>query len=144
MNQDAISTVTEDDWFSRIVTWNDQRGLLSRGFSHRNEISFVIEEFLESTGAFDSENAREESLRLADMILSHMQKEVEPRHIVDCFADILVFVTGAIAKLGYNPTLVAGEVYKHINSRTGQIINGKFVKDSDVEVYAPDYDRCKL
>ena len=144
MSEDAASAVKKEDWFSRIVIWNEERGLLSQGFSHLNEASFIIEELLESTGAFDSENARTESLRLANMILSHKQGEVDPKHILDCLADIQVFATGAIAKIGYNPTLVAEEVYKHINSRTGRTIEGKFVKDLGVEVYVPDYDKCKL
>ena len=49
--------------------------------------------------------------------------------MVDAFCDIQVFAGGEVGKLGYNNEVAMGEVAKEINSRTGSIIDGKFVKN---------------
>jgi hypothetical protein len=58
-------------------------------------------------------------------------------------ADIIVFASGAIAKSGYNPSLVMEEVYKEINSRKGTLVEGKFVKDPNIVPYKADFSICK-
>jgi len=125
----------------KIVDWNNERGLIERGFNHKNEISFIIEELLESTGKYDSITAREESIRIAETITNN--EDVNKEEIVDAFADIIVFATGAIAKVGYDPDKVMNEVFKEIDSRKGKMIDGKFVKDLDVEMYKSDFSICK-
>jgi predicted HAD superfamily Cof-like phosphohydrolase len=64
--------------------------------------------------------------------------------IVDAFADIIVFSTGAIIKNGYDPEKVMDEVLKEIESRTGKIIDGKFVKDTDVKMYKAKFSECLM
>jgi predicted HAD superfamily Cof-like phosphohydrolase len=125
----------------KIVDWNNERGLIEKGFNHKNEISFIIEELLESTGKYDSITAREESIRIAETITNN--EDVNKEEIVDAFADIIVFATGAIAKVGYDPDKVMNEVFKEIDSRKGKMIDGKFVKDLDVEMYKSDFSICK-
>lgn len=131
------------DWFSRVLEWNKERNLLALGFNHEQEASFIVEELLESTGSYNSETARDLAKEKARELVSDT-KELEPEKAVDAFADIIVFATGAIAKLGYEPSAVMEEVYKEINSRTGKIIDGKFVKDKDVVPYQADFSNCKL
>lgn len=130
------------DMFEKIVKWNEERGLIERGFDHSKEASFILEELLESTGNYDSITARERAMGYANEIVGDAHaKEVQ---IVDAMADIIVFATGAIAKNGYNPSKVMDEVYKEINSRTGKLIDGKFVKDKDAKVYEADFSTCKV
>lgn len=64
--------------------------------------------------------------------------------IVDAFADIIVFSTGAIIKNGYNPEKVMDEVLKEIESRSGKIIDGKFVKDLNVKTYKANFSECLM
>ena len=115
------------DMFQKIVAWNRQRGLLAKGFNHQKEVSFIIEELLESTGNYDSLSAREKAGEMATEITINSQEN--PDQIIDALADIIVFATGAMAKLDYDPSAVMNEVHKEINSRTGSLIDGKFVKD---------------
>jgi predicted HAD superfamily Cof-like phosphohydrolase len=65
---------------------------------------------------------------------------------VDGFADIIVFSVGAIIKMGYEPKCVLAETLKEINSRTGKIIDGKFIKDTSEEAkkrwYKADHSKC--
>jgi predicted HAD superfamily Cof-like phosphohydrolase len=107
------------------------------------EMAHIIEELMESTGKEDSLSAREMAEKRAEEILAgneHQNKE----EIVDAFADIIVFATGSIAKLGYNPDKVMDEVLKEIESRTGKMIDGKFVKDLNVEMYKAKLEKCKF
>jgi predicted HAD superfamily Cof-like phosphohydrolase len=130
------------DMFQKIVQWNQQRGLLTKGFNHQKEVSFIIEELLESTGNYDSLTAREKAEEIASQITADSQEN--PEHIIDALGDIIVFATGAMAKLGYNPSSIMNEVHKEIDSRTGTLIEGKFVKDLDAQKYTADFTNCKL
>jgi len=126
------------DLFQKIVKWNEERNLLSKPFNHEKEVSFIVEELLESTGSYNSETARDYAAEIVT--------ETNPtkEEIVDAFADIIVFATGAITKCGYSPSQVMDEVYTEINSRTGKIVEGKFVKDTDVVPYKADFSKCLL
>ncbi|MBL1434096.1 hypothetical protein COB87_000770 [Candidatus Wolfebacteria bacterium] len=128
------------DIFQKIVAWNKERGILDTDFDHVKEVSFIVEELLESTGKYDSITARDRAATYAKEIVETpcLDKEV----IVDAFADIIVFATGAIAKNGYDPSKVMEEVHKEINSRTGTLVDGKFVKDKDAKIYKADLKAC--
>lgn len=130
------------DIFQKIVRWNEERGLIERGFDHAKEASFIVEELLESTGNYDSITAREQAMTYANEMIG--TAEASKEQIVDAMADIIVFATGAIAKNGYDPSKVMDEVYKEINSRTGKLIDGKFVKDTDAKIYQADLGSCKV
>ncbi len=129
------------DIFEKIVLWNKERGLLEEGFNYKKEVSFIAEELLESTGKYNSINAREKAELLTQEIASSESKDKEV--IADAFADIIVFATGALAKLGYNPSKIMDEVYKEIDSRKGKLIEGKFVKDTNVIPYKANFEICK-
>lgn len=128
--------------FEKIVKWNQERGLIKKGFDHTKETSFIIEELLESTGNYDSINARQRAEEIAKDITK--DAEHDPEKIIDALFDIIIFATGAMAKLGYNPSLSMEEGFKEINSRTGTLIDGKFVKDQNAEMYTADFSKCKL
>lgn len=127
--------------FDNVVNWNEERGLIANGFNHKKETSFIIEELLESTGKYDSETARERAAQYAEEIIGDATPTDE--EVVDAFADIIVFATGAIRKKGYDPSKVMDEVCKEINSRTGKLVEGKFVKDKDAIPYQADLKGCK-
>jgi len=126
---------------SKIVEWNNNRGLIERGFNHTNEVSFIVEELLESTGKYNSLSAREGAIQITNSIIEDSNSDDETK--VDAFGDIIVFATGSIAKLGYDPDKVMDEVFKEIDSRKGKMIDGKFVKDEDAERYFADFSGCK-
>lgn len=130
------------DWFQKIVEWNKERNLLALGFDHVKESSFIIEEILESSGHFDSEAAREKALEYAKEMVNSSDTDAEK--VVDAFADIIVFATGAIAKVGYDPSKVMDEVYAEISSRTGKLVDGKFVKDKEIVPYKADFSGCLM
>ncbi len=127
--------------FQKIIQWNKERGLLDKPFNHQREVSFIVEELLESTGNHDSITAREKAEEIATEIVSPDYFDEEK--VIDAFADIIVYATGVIAKLGYDPDKVMEEVYKEIDSRKGKLINGKFVKDPDAPRYHADFSHCK-
>ena len=128
--------------FQRIVEWNKERGILNLEFNHVKETSFIVEELLESSGHYDSLTAREKATEIATDVIG--KPNASPEQIVDAWADIVVFATGGMAKLGFDPSKVMEEVYKEINSRTGQMVDGKFIKDADVVPYQADFTNCKL
>jgi len=130
------------DMFQKIVEWNRERGILKLDFNHVKETSFIVEELLESTGHYDSVTARDKATELAQEIVG--TPDASPEQVVDAWADIIVFATGAMAKLGYDPSKVMEEVYKEINSRTGEMVDGKFIKNPDAVLYQADFTDCTL
>ena len=126
---------------NRIIKWNEERGLIKKGFNQKVEIAHIIEELLESTGKYDSLSAREKAENLAEEFIAKGENK-NKEEIVDAFADIIVFAIGAIGKLSYDPEKVMDEVLKEIESRTGKMIDGKFVKDPDPKMYKADFSKC--
>ncbi len=126
----------------RIVDWNNERGLIEKGFNHKVEMAHIIEELMESTGKENSLSARELAEQKAEEILNGEENQ-NKEEIVDAFADIIVFATGAIAKLGYDPEIVMDEVLKEIESRTGKMIDGKFVKDPNPKMYKANFKKAE-
>lgn len=124
--------------FKRIKQWCNERGLIANGFTHDNEARFIIEEVLESFGVHDKAKPIE-MVKLINQYSNHTTDEEK----VDAFADIIVFATGAIYKLGYDTDKVLEEVFKEINSRKGTLVNGKFEKDLSIPAYKAELGRCK-
>jgi len=156
---------TED----RIVKWNEERDLIKtpQECNITNNMSFVIEEVIESMTNMKSEEAREFALILAKTIrkgntkklISFIKKEelhlgkdeiqdLDPEQVVDAAGDIIVFSTGLIRKMGYDPKLSMDEVLEEIESRKGSIINGKFTKDKSPQAqaqwYKADFNKCRV
>ena len=74
--------------------------------------------------------------------------EPTPHQVVDAAADIIVFATGLIAKMGFDPDSVMAEVQKEIDSRVGsKDASGKWVKDKSPEakanLYKADFKKCR-
>jgi predicted HAD superfamily Cof-like phosphohydrolase len=127
---------------TEIVQWNAERGLLKK-FNITKECEFIVEELIEAHSDINSKEAREYSEEITKDIQQYHKSKVPVENIVDAFADIIVFATGAIAKNGYNPDKVMAEVQKEINDRTGKMIDGKFVKDIKENPYKADFSICE-
>ena len=127
---------------NRIVKWNEERLLDKQEFNLKTETTNIIEELIEAQSKFiDSEKARQLANQIYGFI--NIQEEKKTEEIVDAFADIIVYAIGSILKLGYNPIDVMDEVLKEIESRTGTIIDGKFIKDKNAINYKANFNKCK-
>ena len=93
-----------------IVKFNEERNLTQ--FNLDTEIKMLLEELNEFVEASQVEDTNE---------------------MVDALCDIIVVATGALYKLGYDPTLALQETTKEILSRQGTINEetGKWEKNSN-------------
>jgi len=130
--------------FKEIKKWNDERGLINKGFDLKNEISFIVEELIEASSNMESKKARKWSKWITKIILFVPGVNSIKENMVDAFADIIVFATGAIYKLGYDTDKVMIEVQNELNDRTGTLIDGKFVKDKKINPYKANFNICKI
>lgn len=134
--------------FAKIKQWNQTRKLLDKDFNIDNELAMIQEEILESCTDMKSEEARQVAQMIIKKEVTRFKvDDLDPEQVVDAFADIIVFATGAIYKLGYDTDKVMEEVIKEISSRVGTIKEGKFVKDtSDLAKkrwHTADFKKCK-
>lgn len=69
-----------------------------------------------------------------------------PEGAIDALCDIIVFATGTIWKLGYDPEKCMQEVLKEINDRGGSFDEsiGKWVKELKETQYKADFNACLL
>ena len=131
-----------------IVEWNEERNLLMYP-KLRNETEFIIEELIEMVSPLTSEEARIEAKEIADTIMT-LGSGFEPgnHRIVDAACDVIVFATGIIAKMGYDPDKCMDEVMKELNSREGEITDGKWIKNKTPEAKAKwhkaNFDHCRI
>ncbi len=103
---------------NRIIEWNKKRNI-PRTFIKEKEIAHITEEITEILRSNSIEGN------------------------IDGFADIMVYIIGAIWKMKYDPELVMEEVLKHIESRKGKWDNeiNKWVKEES-NIYYPDFKKC--
>ena len=76
------------------------------------------------------------------------ERVIEKDNVVDAYSDVIVFAVGALMKLGYDPEKALLETAKEINSRVGEMVDGKFEKDLSPEAktnwYKADYSKASL
>ncbi len=136
-----------------IMKFQTTQGLDKQDFKWDNETMNITEELLEAKGYDVPKTERPWLKTMADYLRARAAtnpaiKWVRPsaHDMVDAFADIIVFAVGAIMKLGYNPEKVLKEVAKEINSRDGEMINGKFEKFTDEvsksKYYKANFTKC--
>jgi hypothetical protein len=138
-----------------LIKFQTDRGLDKKPFEINNEVANIFEELLEAHGLDVSKKNRpmlkdavstfvdtllDEGIATSGDIPSNFER-------VDAFADIIVFATGAILKLGHNPTVALTECGKEINSRVGKMVDGKFEKTLTEEArnnwYTADYTKSE-
>jgi predicted HAD superfamily Cof-like phosphohydrolase len=133
-----------------IMRFQSDRLLDKQPFDDLNELTNIVEEMIELWG-YDVPKEQRDDLKqrwklFIEYLISVMKlKRTNNDGKVDALNDIIVFCIGGIMKLGYNPECTLNEVAKHINSRVGSIINGKFEKDMSKKHlwYEVNYERCK-
>ncbi len=131
----------------KIILFQEVNGLTEQPFSYRVEMINVIEELLEIKYG---DKARDKAIEIVSQVLPEDLTDEElinkRDELIDIFADISVFAIGALLKLKANPICVLDEVSKVINSRQGEIIDGKFTKCKTQECvdkwYTPNYNKC--
>ena len=138
-----------------IMKFQSDRALHRQVFDWENETMNIAEELLEAKG-YDVPKSQRGWLRgISKYIRAHASTNAaitwlnpSKEDMVDAFADIIVFCVGAIMKLGYNPEKVLAEVAMEINSRKGEMKNGKFEKYLDDESkskwHHADFSEAKL
>jgi NTP pyrophosphatase (non-canonical NTP hydrolase) len=110
-NTDHNPDVRSDERFDLIRNWAATRGLYNEGNSHTQYVKL-----------------QEEAGELAKALLKNDRPE-----IIDAIGDIVVVLTNLAHLEGYNIEYCIDEAYKVIAARTGKMINGTFVKDTDNE-----------
>ncbi len=133
---------------AQIANWQKERGLDTQEFNLQTELTNIVEEIFEM---FDHPEARQRAGSDVENLILYMQMHgneiAKKEQLADAFTDIIVFSVGALLKLGYCPECVMDEVIKEINSRTGKMIDGKWVKDTSEEARAKwheaDFKRCE-
>ena len=119
--------------------------LLEQDFNIRVEVTNVVEEVYELTG-LESDEARKKAKEFVATL--DFPENLSDDVIIDSFGDMNVLSSGAILKKGYDPVKVLREISKEINSRKGEIIDGKFTKckteECKSEWYKADFNKCKL
>ncbi len=139
-----------------IMKYQESRNLHLQRYSENNEAKNVLEEIFEAWGYDIPKEHRQAVLNpLLGQVEEHLTKAKGVTYQiptdydkVDAFNDIIVFAVGAIMKLGYDPMKTSVETLREINSRKGEIVNGKFEKYKDDKHkalwYKADYSNCKL
>jgi hypothetical protein len=138
-----------------IVKFKTDRGLDKQPYNALNEHTNIIEELLESIG-LDVPKEKREQLKDEFHHFTNMfgfelglnqLKNPTNEDKVDAYGDVIVFAIGAILKLNYDPDKVLSEISKEINSRVGEMVNGKFEKDLSPEAksnwYKANFENCK-
>jgi len=144
------------NFVKEIEQWQKDRLLDKQEFNDVNETTNLLEEIYELNGLLISKKENREIVKGSiNFILERFIKESQDGNLifeykepteedkVDALFDICVFAIGGMLKLGYKPECVFIEGIKHISSRTGSIVDGKFQKDTNVKTYEPKYSKCK-
>lgn len=138
-----------------IKNWQIERQLDKQGYSWGNEAVNDLEETMEALG-YDVPKEKRQAIREEfEYFVSFIagkyelkQKTPTLEDTVDAHCDKIVFNTGAILKLGFDPVCALQETLKEISSRTGSIVNGKFQKDKSPEAvakwYKANYKKCLI
>ena len=137
-----------------LIRFQTDRKLDKKAFELTNEVASIFEELLEA-GGLDVAKADRPALKaelklfterlLESGIATSPSDTIGNHDQVDAFTDIIVFATGAILKLGHDPIVAIEECGKEVNSRVGEMVDGKFEKDlseaAQANWYKADYSK---
>ena len=125
-------TPTDTDVSASIV----EELLELRGYDVPKQLRSKLKEAVEQV--FQTENL--------EVVLAHKEPTTEDK--VDALLDIAVFALTEVMKHGYDPELGLREVAREINSREGEIVNGKFEKyltdEAKSRWYKADFKKAKV
>lgn len=125
-----------------MIRFQTDRGLDKQEFNIDKCVINILSEIYEMYG-FSGKSGEVKAKELFDNEFYKYLKPIDNKIIVDSLFDISEFSIGDILKVGYDPIIVLEEGARHINSGSGQIIDGKFQKTGG-RTYEPNYDRAKL
>ena len=124
-----------------MIRFQTDRGLDKQEFNLKKCVINILSEIYEIYG-FSGKSGEAKAEELFETEFYKYLNPTNDKVVLDSLFDISEFSLGDIMKLGYNPIIVCEEGAKHINSGTGEIIDGKFQKKG--RDYEPNYDRAKL
>lgn len=144
---------------TEIMRFQTDRELDKKEYDALNEHTNIIEELLESI-KYDvpkanrlllSEEVRSFMTSIQNKGIAHpvvYKSDIEEEEaIIDAYCDVIVFCIGSIMKLGYSPNIALIETAMEINSREGEIVNGKFEKyltdEYKAKWYKANYSKAK-
>jgi len=134
-----------------MIKFQKDRLLDKQKFDLHNETVNIVEEVFELNGySVPKEKRYDLKKEFIEFMETFSEKHELKKETVthemalDAFADMCEFSVGGMLKMGFCPKCVLLEMGKHINSRTGKIVDGKFQKDPNAETYEPVYGRCVL
>lgn len=121
--------------FENLEKFRKDRGLDKKEFDLETYLRKDFEEMFELMG-FEREFCKKTAeLKAKNMMefwtkakLGGMTPDYSPFNRLDALGDRIVYAVEAIEQHNYDAELVLDEVQKEINSRDGEIINGKFEK----------------
>ena len=140
-----------------LIRYQTDRNLDTELYDLTNEAANIFEELLEA-GGLDVPKANRPKLRaalrnftqtlIADGIAVSDGNRVSNYDQIDAFCDIITFSVGALLKLGHDPIKAIEECGKEINSRVGEMVDGKFEKtlteSARANWYKADYSKSVL
>ena len=153
---------------AEMVRFQTDRNLHKMEYERINAHGNIVEELLESIGLAVPKANRPQLKEawqdfvglMQDLGIANMDETnnyningyggavVKTESIVDAYCDIMEFCTGELLKLGYIPEKALLEMTKEINSRAGEVVDGKFQKDMSVEAvtrwYKANYATCEI
>lgn len=133
-----------------------ERELHLRPFDKRVCTMNIAEELLEMHGVNDLDSRLfAKTVAMTISVITWITKVTRWRYKkptwydkVDALCDIQTFAGGDVMKIGYDNERCLVETAKEVNSRKGEIIEGKFQKYKTPEAkalwYKADYSECKL
>ncbi len=146
-----------------LKNYQETRNLHKQQFQIKVATLNIIEELFEAHGIHESKErlATNQVYRLLESLVAEVEgfesdwsldsvwtETQSTETLVDAFCDIQVFAGGEVGKLGYHNEVALEETYKEIESRTGEIIDGKFIKDKSMEAQTlwvkADYAKAKI
>ena len=121
----SSATQNFDEVYSGIIAWADAKGILSHSTVYK-QLDKTSEEFNELQRAIAEAN-----------VYDTLREEWEPTwpldDIVDAFGDTMVTLIIAAHMMGIDLRKATAVAYEVISKRTGKMVDGKFVKESDLQ-----------
>lgn len=133
--------------FEELKNFREDRGLHLNSFHLETYLRKDLEEMLELIG-YPENYCKAQAKNIALNLLEDRDNYTDQTTLtnnynsynrVDALGDRIVYAIEAIEQQAYNAEIVMDEVSKEINSRDGEIVNGKFEKYRTPEAVAKWY-----
>ena len=136
----------ENNIFRKLEIFREDRGLDKNQFDMETYLRKDFEEMFELMGFEDDRCkaiAKEKAAKMFSLWKKAKEKGMCPKYSpfnkIDALGDRVVYAIEGIEQHGYNAEIVMDEIQKEINSRNGEIIDGKFEKFKTDEAKAKWY-----